>query len=147
MADSIAEQIIDAMVVRLQAITVAGGYNTTPDVSRNRPALDGGNDDELPALVVREQQESSQQLTSGGQVDNRLLLIVECWTRGTLSQLVADVKKAAFDPTDRQLGGLSHNVLYEGWERVDDEVGTEITGAELELTVEYREQYGDPYTI
>ena len=147
MADSIAEQIIDAIVARLQGITVGGGFNTSPSVGRNRPNIDASGGDPLPALVVQEQQESSTPFAASQRMRNQFLLVILCYTRGDLSELIADVKTAVFVANGRNLGGLAHDVRQEGWRRTEDELATDLQTAAVEVTVVYDENYGDPYTL
>lgn len=149
MPSTVAEQILAVLSARCAAITTAGGYRNDVTVYENRAALDADADgDQLPAVLLRDQQESHERMTLGGAPRHqcRLQIHAELYTRGSLSSLVADFKKAVFLANQQDMGGLAKALESTGWERVDNLTGVQCETAEYVLVAEYQEIYGDPYT-
>ena len=146
MADTLAQRIVAAVVARLQAITVNGGYQTGAGarVYQNRASLDAETGT-FPALLVYDQGEEIEPVTPQRH-RCRLTLAVRGFQRDTNTRaLVGDVKKAVL-LADGTLGGLAHHLYYEGFERDEVEDGSRLESVTITFVAEYDETYGDPYT-
>ncbi len=112
MADSIRQQIMTALITRLQTITVANGYETNVGDNVNDWHVSNFQETELPAMDVRDANESTE--VRGGFHQNTLSVEIETKVSGTTSatimrDIIADVVKAI--GTDTSFGGLVQNVL------------------------------------
>lgn len=148
--DTIAKQNIDAIKTRLQAILVAGGFNTNAgaQVYVGRRSFD--ENDTLPAVTVFDNGEQSEEIGSK-RVRNELVVSVEGFAAPSgdsltaTSDLVGDIKKAVL-LDDVSLGGLAQYLGYRGYSAQPPRDGGTISSVLVNFSVVYDERYGDPYT-
>ncbi len=101
MADSIRQQIFDALMARLQTISVANGYETTLGANVDERRTTPWQETELPGLNVSE---GDEEVTAQGEVHIFSLDInIEVTVTGTASQdqvrkTIADVTQAVGKP-------------------------------------------------
>lgn len=145
------ESIKAAVVERLEAITVANGFNT--DVGAKVyvdefPAL--GPDDAREALALLTQVDELAWQGKGFLV--RLPLTVMVFLDGDaagndsqrLEQAVADIKRAV-ELDDRLLGGLLHEYLTRGdTEVIPREPGSVVLGVAVTYVATFKEGWGAP---
>jgi hypothetical protein len=111
MADSKRQQIMTALITRLQTITVANGYETDIGANVNEWHVTNFEEAELPAVDVRDTTESVE--VRGGNHDYTLSIQIETKVSGTtaaakMRDVIGDVIKAI--GTDPSLGSLAQNV-------------------------------------
>lgn len=95
MADSVRQQIFDALITRLQTISVANNYETALGANVHERRTTPWQESELPGLDVRE---GDEDIAIGGEFHVFTLAIeIEIMVTGTASQ--ADVRKATADVT------------------------------------------------
>lgn len=133
MADSIRQDIIDALDTRLKAIKVSGGYKTNAGLHvfdwLDRDLADS----ELDAIVYRDRT-SNLQMESFSAVVNMVRLEIEAKTKqasGTarrLREIIEDIYKAI--GTDETFGGLAHETLPAG-EEIDIQQQDKIMGSAI----------------
>jgi len=149
MADSIREQILQAIQTQLETITAANGYdNTVLTVERVRQTFF---DDELPAIGIwDEAEETTLHHNKAYQaMEVRLDAIIDAGTSNrsvALNKMRADLKKA-IQSGDITFGGISNRLDINGFEPAypDDDDNTQVTGS-MTITVEYYETIDDPYS-
>lgn len=142
MADSIAQQIMNAIGTRLQGITIANGYNTNAGnnvfADRVTPLIET----ELPGLIYRDPEEDEEALTMGYH-QMTLKVEIEAVTYGAIApkdvrnKLIADVKKAV--RTDLTWGGLALDTRITGRSLQIEQKDHLIAGATIRLEIDYRE--------
>jgi hypothetical protein len=163
MADPLNLRAVNALIARLQGITVAGGYNTNAGarVFHGRRNLEKA---QLPAIVVFEGDETAVNSpgTSGappdGTTDSMLVsltLVVEGYAVAeptaegpALSLLKADIKKAAlvYDaPSLADVDGLIGKLAYSGANPLLRPDGSAVEGVQIQFTARLIEGYGNPY--
>ena len=142
---SIREQVVQALVVRLGAVTVGNGYSFSPTRYRAvRELLDTS----LPAITVWDQAEETE--TRGSALVHAMTVQVETMREvgdqnfsiiGNKS--LADMKRALLAP-DSTLGGIADgiNMVSSSIEYPDS--GTSICKTTTEIVVMYSELRGDP---
>lgn len=112
MADSIRQQIMTALIIRLQTITIANGYETNVGGNVNDWHVSNFEETELPAMDVRDVNESTE--VRGSLHQNTLSIEIETKVSGTASattmrDIIADVVKAI--GTDPSFSGLAQNIV------------------------------------
>jgi len=147
MADTIRQQIIDAVDTQLQTISVANGYRTELGATVQEwdvTPLDP--DSETERLEYRDEEEGRADLTVGEHTMG-LVLVVRVLTAGSTSaadirEMIADVAKAMYeDPT---FGGLASDTNQESPAVLDkDEAADTASGAEIRFLIEYTVTRGD----
>lgn len=146
MADSIREQIVQAITSRLQSITEAGGYSMTPGVVAR--AVRQFESCQLPAVSVWDQDEES---TPGyGFEARRMTVQIECFADASGdnhsqagNRLLADIKRALMSHST-PLDELAQDVAYEGGTINYPEQGGDIVATEQRLIFTYLETLGEP---
>lgn len=147
---TLAQQNIEAIKSRLQAILISGGFNTDAggQVFVGRRSFD--ENDTLPALAVFDNGEESQELTSM-RVRNELVISVEGFVAAggdaltATSNLVGDIKSSVL-LADISLGGLSQYLGYRGYQVQPPRDGSGIGSVLVNFSIVYDEGYGAPYT-
>lgn len=143
-----AQQAIAAIVARLEAISVVGGYNTDAgdQVHLGRRGFDAESDT-FPLLSVFSGAEQVERLTAGRYRCTREIRItgyVDDTTTPTvaLEELVEDVQRAV-EQADETLGGLVHSLEYTGLDEPEprDDGGT-VSGVVVTYSIEYDREYG-----
>ena len=151
MAESVAYQIVSAIAARLHGISVAAGYNTTPEVV---VGVRFANDDQIadgPVVSVFETQDSpTEDSRIGGSQVVRLTVVCEAIARAgesstlSLSRVWQDIIRAALDPSDTTLGGLALAVTRGPKEWEYPSPGGSLVAVRQAIYVDYLESYGNP---
>lgn len=150
MADSIAKQILDALVARCQNITIANGYNTNAGQRVFLGRRSFMSRESFPSVCVIRGTDSVKERTV-----ERVKLLLPVTVEGLLAQdttdvgsdeeeLLADLKQAVLT-TDIRLGGLAIKTEYVGSGLLQRDDAATYIGVELTLEVTYIEFLGDPY--
>lgn len=149
------EQILDALLARLEAITVAGGFSTDAGASVHLgEAPQFGPDDPGTAIVVAVEDDEVSQFQLKGFITLPLTIqaMVAITTAVDLGlayrdaeRVLADVKRAV-ELEDRTLGGL---VAWHGLERgttttLKREPGSEFVGVAIQYLAPMHETWGAP---
>lgn len=141
------KESFDAIIVRLQAILVASGYNTNAGREVYRGVRFFQDDDVFPLLTVFSGDEVIEKLTYNEYRSTRIINIegyvqdADTPTIG-IEQLIEDVQEA-MEQTDVSLGGLVEVLDYTGIEEVEPPLaGSDISGVRITYEIVYRRQYG-----
>jgi hypothetical protein len=147
MADTIRQQIIDAIDTQLKTILVSNGYYTDLGLTVQEwdlTPLDP--DNETERLEYRDEEESRLDLTVGEQTMG-LPLAIRVLTAGDTSvrdirEMLADVAKAMYeDPT---WGALASDTNQEGLATLDKaEAADQASGVEVRFLIEYTVARGE----
>lgn len=145
-ADSIREQVVQAITARLATMTEAGGYSMTPGVvARAVRQFEPG---QLPAVSVWDQDEESA--PGYGFEARAMTVLVECFTDASGedystagNRLLADVKRALLSYST-PLDDLARDVAYEGGTINYPEPGGDVVATEQRLIFTYLETLGEP---
>src|SRR4030067_3027726 len=145
MADSIRQQIMNAVKTRLQAITTVNGcnYNLGSNVFewRNTPVSDS----ELPALIYRDISCDTEYFeTHRHRLHIEVELAMKDIAASTIRKMIADVIKAI--GVDVQWSNLAINTHPEGDEIIIKQSEKIIEGASVKFAIEFRTKEWDPYT-
>ena len=155
MADSIREQILQALVAKGQTITAANGYTVdlaSTDVRRAVRAVDVSPGGE--ALTIWDGDEIVE-YQAGGVVKRTMPVTVEylrdlTGTAETGYSALAQVAKAdiekAFTASSTTLGGLCHATQCTGVSPAYPDENSQTLGATVRLTVIYETTKGDPFS-
>jgi hypothetical protein len=148
------EAILNEMLTRLSAITIAGGYNTDMGDSASI-AQRQYNTDEITAdgaVNVYDTGDSNEDDESmGSEYLLRLDLSVEGHIRigdnsavTLANKLQKDIKKAVLLTSDRIMGGLVLDVRYTGREVEYPDAAGDVVSVKLNFYVLFMETYGSP---
>lgn len=154
MAKSIAQQIVEALMTRAEAIRTRSGYNSNVGqaVYWARGALDGG---DLPCCVAwAEGPELVERFIGGRRARFTRRIVIEALaeaeatTTGVLAdELLADLQTAILGPVDETLGGLVASLHYDASEVGPRDDGGTVAGASLTVLAEYFCGYANPYGL
>lgn len=156
MSDPIAQQILEAVATRLEAITTANGYNTNAgaDVELGRMRYNGNELNSNPVLCVYDVEDSPIEGTEFTEetLMLNLSIAVDAFAKRasgdtiheTAHKITADVKKAVLQVDDKRLNGLSLGLYYQGRQIEYPEEGGNIIAIGFRFLVPYKEKYGDP---
>lgn len=138
----------DVVIVRLQAILTASGYNTDAGNQVSNGVRYFQDDTTFPLITV----------FSGDEVVEKLLhrtyrcertVNIEGYVKdaGTptvsVEQLIEDIQRAV-EQTDVTLGGLVHEIDYTGVEEIEPPAaGSDIAGIQVTYLITYDRTYGD----
>lgn len=142
MADAISQQIMDAIGIQLQGITVANGYASNAGNNVFVDRVTALTETELPGIIYRDPDEDEEALTMGYH-HMTMKVEIEVATYGPTApkdvrnKLVADVKKAV--RTDLSWGGLALDTRITGRSMQIDHVERLIAGAVIRVEIDYRE--------
>jgi hypothetical protein len=150
MADSIREQIIQALITLLGGITTTGGYETNIGNNVDRGVRGMLEDSDLPAIVVV----TGTQSTNNGPIGkNTHNLEVEIFGEKTFmssqtpeeqsDKMLADIVKRL--GTDTNLGGLAVDITQHTLDSGESETKTDVINALVGVTIQYRTGHLDPY--
>ena len=150
MADTIREQILQAVVTRLKTITVANGFNLDigDKVFRARPT---GDDSVLPWAVLWDSSEAATR-----QYGLRVVtmdIVVEILSKYTLvtgasqvgNQALGDILKAM--PESDAWGGLARDTKYQAGQTAFPSDGDTTAGVKVSFSIEYTTGLNNPYAI
>ncbi|MBF0590302.1 MAG: hypothetical protein HQL53_14370 [Magnetococcales bacterium] len=149
MSDSIREQILQALVTRLEEITLANGYSVDLTGAIHR-ARRFSRESHLPFLTIWDQKESASaeydalQLTMGVEIE----LFADHGEENpsaVVNRLLADLMRS-LTGGDNTLGGLAEDLIYTGSESIYSEDATTFCGVQVSLDVSYAIQPGDPFS-
>ncbi len=144
MADSIHQQIINKVDIRLKAIKIAGGYATDMGNNvfewRETPLAAG----EVPGLIYRDPRE--ERTPGCGIYDLALQLEIDLFSTSPagIRSCLADLEKAIF--VDETWDGLAENSEIDSSEMEVAQKENIYTASKIVVTVEYRTIRGDAYT-
>lgn len=154
MADTIREKIIQKMVTRAAAITVAGGYNTGmgSNVLRAVHEVDPEN---LPAVIIWPLEEASS--PSYGQDNPEMIVDIEGMAlHGSTNpsvfgeKMLGDLRKCFTDPASvaTYFSGVTvDEIVYAGGGISSYPKGDDlVTGAKISLKIKYFTMLGNPYS-
>ena len=154
MAKSIAQQIVEAIIARVEEIRLRNGYSTDAgrSVFWSRQAPDSG---DLPCSVVWAEAPVMVERYIGGRRARYTRLVTveamaegEAETSGVLAdQLLADLQTAILGPVDETIGGLVAALHLESADVGPRDDGGLIAGASLGVRVEYFAGFGNPYGL
>jgi len=142
-----AKQAFDAVITRLQAILVSGGYNTDAGGQVYNGVRFFQDDQIFPILTVFSGDEVVEKLTYNDWRLERTVNIegyVKDATTPTtsLEQLIEDIQRA-IEQSDTTMGGLVEMIDYTGVEEIDPpEAGSDIAGVRVTYLFTYRRTYG-----
>ncbi len=150
MADPLNLQILNALKLRLDDISVANGYNTDPTVVLGVQPVNADQIATGPVISIfdlTDDVEFSNMLDTN-QITQRVEVeaVVRYGADSTaqkLSYLWQDINRAIFQP-DRTLGGLALDVLRGTRAFVYPQPGGETVAVQQTVNVEYIETYGNP---
>jgi len=145
-------RIVDAVVARLQTITVANGYNTGAGARVYRGRVEFTASDPLPVLTVL--QDNVFVESDRGE---RMLLALPLGVQGIVTvdrdnpsdavdDLEADILTALFAVGDDTLSDLVSEIKQAGRIYSDIEAGTTVAGLSVNTDIKFIERVGDPYT-
>lgn len=139
---------------RLQAITVANGYQTDIGlkVMRGRKRLDASH---LPCAVLVEKDDKVNSMSNGPRARKAKItqpFVLEGHAtcdpdnpNDTGHKIIADIKRAMFSTTMPQgRDGLVYTLDYVGRSIAPREDGIDVVSAAVEVSVEYIETLGEP---
>lgn len=154
MADPVSLQVLEAIKTRLESISVAGGYNTTPAVVRL--GTQTANPDELavgPVISVFDLGDSAQRSGHLGSHDSRIDMVAivdaaQVYTgaesTAALHYLSQDIHRAVFLSADTRLSGLALTVERGDRTVIYPDAGGNLIGVRQEVRITYLETYGNP---
>lgn len=142
MADAISQQIMDAIGIQLQGITVANGYVSNVGNSVFADRVTPLTETELPGIIYRDPDEDEESLTMGYQ-HMTMKVEIEVATYGPTAPkdvrniLIADVKKAV--RANLSWSGLALDTRITGRSMQVEHMERLIAGAVIRLEIDYRE--------
>lgn len=147
---TIRQQIVDALVVRLKAITIANGYASDIGLNVYSWFPENLSTDVLPLLMINDLGDT---LTDSGrdQVEHTLRIQIEghisggVTTHEAVRALIGDIAKVVMDPEDRTMGGVcdTMQLLDGGTIQLEQQAEQTVGAATLALGVTYRTDRGD----
>jgi len=149
MAETIREQIISAIIARVESIQVANGYNTECGQEVKRAVRDLESDD-LPAVVVWPQTEEVER-RSGRNICTTQVKVEAYMAFGSANpsvaqeQMLGDLIKCVTDPA-APVTPLADSIFYkEGGPAGQPDAGETITAVLATFGVKYSYKIGNPY--
>lgn len=137
------QDIVAAIVTRLQAINGTGGYHTNFDGNVQQWRVTGIHPNELPCLIVRDTSDEPIQESIGGgnsYIDHDLTVTISLPLSGTTPEAfrneIADVYKAI--GSDEYWGGLAHFTTPLGDEAVMNQEEGKYVGVDVHIKIRYR---------
>lgn len=153
MATSIAQQLLDTLMARAQAIRLASGYQTDAGarVYHMRPSLAAG---DLPCVNFWPGKQEKISISGASErVRWQRSIFVEAIVPATPDScghlgeaLAADLQQALLDATDLRINGQAISLEPVDVQVVMRDDGGLTVGAILSITVNFVTGYGDPYT-
>jgi hypothetical protein len=148
MADSVRQDIIDAIDTRMKAILITGGYETNIGQNVFDWRAEPLEEDDLPALIYRDLSVETEVVSFATFVHKMVFsIMVACASSTpmtTIRKIIADIDKAV--GVDHTWGGLALMT-----ERISDESGVEINerkyaGCQIVFNVIFRTLAWNDYT-
>jgi len=137
------QQIMDAVKARLQSITVTNGYNFNLGNNVYEWRVKPLTMTTLPALAYRDVETDIELIEAHR---NRLNIEIEILNNSSIidmRKMIADVYKAI--GVDIQWGGLALNTYPRGDRIIREQEEQTITGAVINIIIEYRTKEWEPY--
>jgi hypothetical protein len=152
MADSILQQIINALDVRLKTILTANGYQTNLGRNVYEHRVADLQETELPALIYRDISSVSEVLTIQGPTsrhEHTLEVTLDIRVSGATAP--DNVRRALADTykvlgTDPTFGALVVRTEWRGHEMQVEQESNTIAGITITIGLVYRTVVFDPYT-
>ncbi|HWQ36955.1 MAG TPA: hypothetical protein VNQ79_29255 [Blastocatellia bacterium] len=146
--DTIRQQLVDAVVARMQTISVAGGYETDLG-ARVADWPRRFHEDELPALGVYDLQQQDEKENIGSRrtvhrlpVQIRIFISSDTPAR-ELRRMIGDVERAI--GADQRWGGLAVSTWPRQSGYVIPREAFEIAAAAVEVEIEYLTETFNPF--
>jgi hypothetical protein len=144
---TIVKDALQAIIARLQAILISGGYNTDAGNQVYAGVRFFQDDETFPILTVFTGDEVVEKLTYNSYRSERTV-VIEGYVQDaatptvSLEQLIEDVQQAMEQP-DISLGGLIEVLDYTGIEEIDPpEAGSDVAGVRITYLITFQRQYG-----
>ncbi len=145
-----ATKIFRSFLDRFKRITKKNGFNTDvgDSVFDSRTYFNWKQTDEFPALSLFWPEERVVSITNTSVIQTMTVLveghaIADIVQPGaTIRALIADIKQAALNPNDKNLGGLVHSIRPVGLATQPQEDGLHIVSVRLTYEIRYVETYG-----
>jgi len=144
---TIVKGAMDAVILRLQAIWVSGGYNTDTGNQVYAGVRTFQDDMTFPIVTVFTGNEFVEKLTYNSYRSERTINI-ECYVKDattptiSLERLIEDVQRA-MEQTDISLSGLIEVLDYTGIEETEQpDGGSDIAGVRITYVITFQRQYG-----
>ena len=150
MADSIREQITQALLTRLQTITIAGGYETDIGLKMER-ARRSFDEEDLPAGALwpgveegaKEYQANNNEMSVD--IEGHAQVGASETADAIANRLIADIQKGV-ETHDAALSALIDGLQYRSVEPQYPEDGGDVVSVRVSYAVKYKTARGDPYT-
>lgn len=163
MSDPVALRAIDAVAVRLLAISGVGAYHTNI-AARAYVERDTLDPEDLPCVVVRAPEETAETVTGGKQpsgASDGMMITQEISVEGfvpaeqvdtgrALQKLKADIKRAvliARGPPLTDADGVIGVIAYVGSSVIYRKDGSQAESVQCRFQAIYTERFGDPAAI
>jgi hypothetical protein len=141
MADTQRQQIVAALLTRLQGILTTSGYETNAGQHVFEwPDVELSEEDEMPAVVVRDTDGPVERATNSKDL-HTMVVGIECLAKGSTApaevrKVMGDVVKAV--GVDLWFGGLAHDTNLVGTSiRQMSQEDRRLGGGEIVLQIEY----------
>jgi len=146
MADSIRQEIMDALVTQLGLISTTGGYNTTPTIYKWREyALE---DSDYPAIILRDTTNDYEihhaEWLHTLRIDIGIMVQGEA-ADDTMRSVIADVIVAL--GADTSIGGYVYDLEIDNDTQEIEHEGYIQDGCLMHLVCRYKTPAWDPYTL
>jgi hypothetical protein len=141
MSDSIRQQIITAVVTRLQGIKKTAGYKTALGLDVKHWRTIPFAESDLPSCSVRDhtaenEQETMKSMKNTISVDIEIKCAPGATDIGDVYDLIEDIYTAV--GTDPTWGGLAYTTLLPRNEIIMEQEDRTIAGITISMTIEYR---------
>ena len=154
MADSKRQQVVDALVTRLETISTVNGFETNAGTNVFQWRGYDIPDNKRPAIDVRDSEQTLE--TEAGEADRHTLVVeINCFAAGAdspadIRKIMADVVKAIRDdPSFPRLGGEGVaedvNLVQQTIEDVEHKE-ERITAGQVGITIEFMTAHFNSYT-
>lgn len=151
MADPIALQIVKAVKTRLEAISIAGGFNTDPSVLRGVQVVNFDQTSDDPVISVYDDSDdpTEEQNVCQETIINLSLMIEGVQRVGNdvpgdvITYLWQDILRSILLP-DSTLGGLCLSIQRGPREFIYPQEGGETVAVRQTVNILYQETYGNP---
>jgi hypothetical protein len=150
MADTKHQQIVAALLTRMQGILISGAYETNAGLNvQEWPAVEVSEADEMPAIIVRDSAVAVTRETNSTDL-HTMVVSFECLAKGSTAP--AEVRKVMGDVikaigTDLTYGGLAEdtNLVAHSLGQVSQE-DRRLGGGEVQVQIEYITTHMNPFT-
>lgn len=153
MSDPVSYQILDALRLRLEAISPGAGYNTNAgaNVFLGSRQVNPHDLDEGAALQIYDTEDEPDEESAFGDEPIRLrqTIVVSAFIRDVNDEslrlmhlVIQDIFNAVLDVTDRTIGGLALDLGYAGKTVEYPEPGGDVLSVALEFSCLFEQPFG-----